>query len=183
MKRMILFLTLMVIASPSWLTGAPPSATSEAMALRIRWQRLVNDQGETCDRCGVTGSAVTQAVSQLRKCLKPLKIRVVLEKKSITSLEFSEDPLQSNRIWVMEKPIEDWLSAKPNQSPCSSACGSSDCRTLVVDGKTYEGIPAELIIKAGLLAAAHLYQGGSPALQPSRQTEQNQDCGTPIAPK
>lgn len=182
MKRIILVLGLMLNASPSWLSGGPPSATSEALALQIRWQRLVNDQGETCDRCGVTGSAVNKAVNQLRRCLKPLKIRVILEQKSIGSAEFAEDPLQSNRIWIMGKPLEDWISAQPNQSLCSSACGSSNCRTLVVDGKTYEGIPAELIIKAGLLAAAHLYQGGSPALQPSRQSEQNHDCGTRNAP-
>lgn len=130
-------------------------------ALLINWQRLVDDKGRTCDRCGTTEMAVEDAVRQLRRSLKEFNIEVVLEKTAIDAVAFSKDTLQSNRIWVAGEPIERWLSASSGKSRCCSACGESDCRTLSVEGKTYEAIPAELIVRAGLMAGARLVQGGA----------------------
>ena len=124
--------------------------------LKISWQRLVDEHGQTCDRCGTTGTAVENAIQKLRRSLKELDIDVVVEKKALTLIMFSKDPLQSNRIWIAGEPIEKWLSATTGQSQCCSTCGDSQCRTITVDGKTYEGIPAELIIKAALVASAQL---------------------------
>ena len=124
--------------------------------LEIRWQRLLDEHGQTCDRCGTTGTAVENAIQKLRRSLKELDIDVVVEKKALTPIMFSKDPLQSNRIWIAGEPIEKWLSATTGQSQCCSTCGDSQCRTVTVDGKTYEAIPAELIIKAALVASAQL---------------------------
>ena len=41
-------------------------------------------------------------------------------------------------------------------SQCCSVCGDNSCRTLQVDGKTYEAVPETLIVKAGLAAASTL---------------------------
>jgi hypothetical protein len=41
-------------------------------------------------------------------------------------------------------------------SPCCDVCSPHDCRTVEVEGQIYETIPAEIIIKAGLLAASQL---------------------------
>jgi hypothetical protein len=131
----------------------------EMKTLKIIWQRLVTERGQTCDRCGTTETAVDEAVQKLNRSLKELGIDVVLEKKKLSPSTFRKDPLESNRIWVAGEPIEKWLSATSGQSKCCSACGESDCRTVTVDGKTYEAIPAELIVKAGLLAGAQLLQG------------------------
>jgi hypothetical protein len=139
-------------ASPSG-NGA---RTADEQALRVRWQRLVDDKGQTCDRCGGTERATEQGVNTLRRCLKPTGIQVVLDKTALTPAEFAKDPLESNRIWIADKPFEEWLQAKVGKSQCSGACGQSECRTLTVDGKTYDTIPAELIVRAGLLAAASL---------------------------
>ena len=127
--------------------------------LPIRWQRLVDEQGQTCDRCGTTETAVEDAIQKLKRSLKELDIDVVLEKKALSPSTFSKDPLQSNRIWIAGEPLEAWLSATSGQSQCCSTCGDSECRTVTVDGKTYEAIPAELIVKAGLLAGAQLLHG------------------------
>lgn len=127
--------------------------------LKIVWQRLVDERGQTCDRCGTTETAVKEAVQMLKRALKELGIDVVLEKKILRPSTFLKDPLESNRIWVAGKPIEKWLSATSGQSRCCSTCGDSDCRTVTVDGNTYEAIPAELIVKAGLLAGAQLLHG------------------------
>lgn len=124
--------------------------------LHIVWQRLVDERGQTCDRCGTTDTAVVEAVQKLKRSLKELGIDVVLEKKTLSPSTFLKEPLESNRIWIGGEPIEKWLSATTGQSKCCSTCGESDCRTVTVEGRTYEAIPAELIVKAGLLASAQL---------------------------
>ncbi|MBC7354039.1 MAG: DUF2703 domain-containing protein [Thermogutta sp.] len=124
--------------------------------LTITWQRVVDDQGNTCSRCGATEQAVDEAVRLLNQTLKTLGICVVAEKKTLTPAEFSRDPLQSNRVFIQGRPLEDWLGATVGKSPCCSVCGDAECRTLTVEGTTYESIPSELIIKAGLLAAAEI---------------------------
>lgn len=134
-------------------------STKPIQTLRIRWQRLVNAKGQTCDRCGMTETAVVDAAEKLSRCLKELDIAVILEKEAINESTFLEKPLESNRIWIDGKPLEAWLGAISGQSRCCSACGDEDCRTVTIDGKTYEAVPAELIVKAGLLAAAQLIRG------------------------
>jgi len=130
--------------------------------LHVRWQRLVDESNQTCDRCGATGSAVEGAVEMLKRAFKELGIEVVLKTEVLSQATFAQDPLESNRIWIGGLPIEWWLSATSGKSQCCSACGDADCRTMTVDGKTYEAIPVELILKAGLLAAARLLQPDQP---------------------
>jgi hypothetical protein len=146
--------------------------------LKIRWERLVDEKGQTCDRCGATENAIEDAVKKLKRSLKELQIDVVLEKNAISLSTFSKDPLQSNRIWIVDKLIEQWLSATTGQSKCCSTCQDSDCRTLTVDGRTYEAIPAELIVKAGLLAGAQLFQGESQSTccPPGELPKEKQRC-------
>lgn len=129
--------------------------------LRIRWQRLLDEANQTCPRCGITEAEIERAVNLLRQSLSALGIQVILEKEALNREEFSADPLQSNRIWIAGKTIEEWLSAGTGKSQCCSACGDSDCRTMIVDGRTYEAIPAELIIKAGMIAGAQMVQSGT----------------------
>jgi hypothetical protein len=124
--------------------------------LQIKWQRLVDEQGETCVRCGITEGSVEEAAERLRKTVKSLDIDVALEKVVIDPSDFEEAPLESNRIWIAGKPLEDWLSATISQSQCGTACGDSECRTMVIDGKAYESISADLIVKAGLRASSDL---------------------------
>lgn len=134
----------------------------EMKTLTIRWQRLVDDQGRTCDRCGATESAVEGAVQKLQRALRELGIDVVLEKHTVDRATFDKDPLQSNRIWIGGKPLEEWLSATTGRSQCCSTCGEAECRTVTVGGETYEAIPPQLIMKAGLMAGAHLLDAELP---------------------
>lgn len=121
--------------------------------LPIVWQRLVTADGETCERCGNTYMEMLRAVEKLREQLAPLGVEPILRTKTLTEQEFRTQPQESNRIWIDDKPLEEWLDAKTGQSPCCSACGDADCRTLEVDNTIYESIPEELIIQAGLKAA------------------------------
>lgn len=54
------------------------NATADATLdpLVIRWQRLVNDSGQTCDRCGATEQAVRQASRRLQQALRRFGVRV-----------------------------------------------------------------------------------------------------------
>lgn len=124
-------------------------------ALKIRWQRLLSD-GRTCPRCGSTGEEIEKAVSILKQILAPLGIKVVIEKSELSPVEFGENPLESNRIWIDDRPLEEWIGGKVGQSPCCDVCSPYECRTVEAEGEVYETITADLIVKAGLVAASKL---------------------------
>lgn len=127
----------------------------------IVWKRLVKG-GETCTRCGNTGRELEAAVAKLAASLRPLGIEPVLETREIDEDAFKANPSESNRVWIAGKPIEEWLDANVGMSRCCSVCGESDCRTLEVGGRTYEAIPEEQFIKAGLMAGSQMMTVASP---------------------
>lgn len=135
-------------------------------SLPIRWQRLVKD-GVTCTRCGNTEVEVRRATETLRQVLAPLGIEPNLEVVSVDETAFAASPLESNRIWIADRPMEDWLSGSVGSSRCCSVCGDSDCRTLEIRGTTFETIPETLVVKAGLLAAAGLLDQSAPPVVPA----------------
>ena len=124
--------------------------------LPIIWQRLVIQNGETCERCGNTYMEMLRAVETLRAQLLPLGIEPVLRTKIIAEQDFKAHPQESNRIWIADKPLEEWLNADVGQSQCCAACGDANCRTLELDTTVYESIPQELIIQAALKAVAFI---------------------------
>ena len=125
--------------------------------LTIRWQRLVNESSQTCVRCGETGGTLKTAFSKLKKSLSELEIEVELKEETLDFSIFTKDPLQSNRIWIGGKTIEEWIGATVGKSQCCEVCGDSECRTISFGQNTFETIPEDLIIRAGLLAAAELF--------------------------
>jgi hypothetical protein len=126
------------------------------MELRITWQRLVDDQGQTCDRCSATGNAVRRGVEMLHEALAPLGIAVIAEERMLGRAEFMRAPLESNRIRIGGRMLEEWLGADTGQSRCCGPCGEEECRSVSFREQYYEAIPTELVLKAGLMAAAHL---------------------------
>ncbi len=126
--------------------------------LIISWHGLV-EHGSTCPRCGDTGKEVRIAARTLTPALAPLGITVVLEQGALSMEEFERTPLESNRILVQGRPLEEWVGAETGQSPCCDVCGPNDCRTVSVDGTSYETVPADLVVRAGLIAAASMISG------------------------
>ncbi len=120
----------------------------------VVWQRLVNADGRTCDRCGSTGAALAGAMAKLGPLLAPLGLEPVLQTREIDEAAFAQAPLESNRIWLGGRPLEHWLGASVGSSPCCDACGDRPCRTVECGGTSHEAIPEEVILKAALLAAA-----------------------------
>ncbi len=129
--------------------------------LKITWQRFVDEKGQTCQRCGSTEKQIQKALQSLKASLAPLGLKVTLEKKSLDPTTCAKDISQSNRIWIGDRALEEWLGAKVGKSLCGFCCTELgeqvECRTVEVEGQVYETIPANLIIRAGLLAASDLY--------------------------
>ena len=113
--------------------------------LKITWQRLTTDS-KTCPRCGSTEKELDKAVLILKK---KLEARVTLEKAEIALDEFNKNPLESNRIFLNGKSLEELLDGTTGQSQCCSVCGDKNCRTLELNGKSHEVITADMIVGAG----------------------------------
>ena len=105
----------------------------------------------------------SKAVETLRAVLRPLNIIPLLDVLEIDEATFEADPLESNRIWIAGRPLEDWLGGNVGGSRCDSVCGGSDCRTVQVEGVRLETIPGRLIVKAALLAASEKDLGAEDA--------------------
>lgn len=129
--------------------------------LTIKWQRLIDEMGGTCGRCGATEKEVEKASRVLEQLVSPLGLKVVVEKIQLNYGTFRTNPLASNRIWINDRPVEEWLEAQVGQSPCCTGpCHGEECRTIVIEGKCHEVISADMIIKAGLSAASEMTETG-----------------------
>ena len=142
--------------------------------LPIIWQRLVDSRGRTCTRCGATHEALEHAVAKLKGALAPLGLEPALEIREISEAAFKSDPSASNRIWIADRSLEEWLGASAGSSQCCSVCGDSECRTVELGETVFEEIPEELILKAALVAAAQALAPAGDA--PAGKGEQN-SCG------
>lgn len=125
--------------------------------LVIEWQRMLDEQKQTCPRCGSTEQEAEKAVQELNQLLNQSEIVVNLVKKAIDPVSFKKDVLQSNKILIAGKTLEEWVGAKTGQSKCCETCGEAECRTVEYADETHEAIPADLIVRAGLVAAARLF--------------------------
>lgn len=130
-------------------------SSKQGQVMIIKWQRLLSED-ETCPRCATTEEELDKALNILNQSLSVMNIHVTLEKESLSVKEFEKDPLRSNRIWINGIPLEDYIAGEAGQSQCCDVCSSNECRTIEVEGKTYEAIPSEIIVKAGLIAASQM---------------------------
>ena len=150
--------------------------------LTIQWQRLVDEGGKTCERCSSTGSNVHKAYSILQKSLAPLDIEVKLKEKGLDPVACAKDIMESNRIWINDRPLEEWLNAGVGRSSCGSCSdkvgNDTDCRTIIMKENTYEDIPVELLLKACLLAASELMDTESQASCCGNKDKENCDPGS-----
>lgn len=119
--------------------------------LTIYWQRLVSESS-TCPRCSSTEDELEKAVLELKK----QGIKVALEKSELTLEEFEEDPIESNRILLNGKSLENLLNGQTGSSQCCDVCGDNKCRTVELKGETHEVITAKMIVEAGLKAISSI---------------------------
>jgi hypothetical protein len=116
--------------------------------LEIEWRHLEKD-GKTCDRCSNTGESVQTAYDMLVQQLRPEGWQVVVKETLLTADEIAE----SNAILLNGVPIEQLLPNARKTENCCASCGDllgapTLCRALIMDGRTYDAIPAALIVEA-----------------------------------
>lgn len=114
----------------------------------VIWQRLVDEKGETCDRCDKTYLNLEYVIKKLEPLFNGMGIEVDFQKKALSLDEFKRNPLSSNEIIINGKKIEDILNLKVGQSCCCGPCGDSECRTVIDETGEKEVIDKRLIIKA-----------------------------------
>lgn len=107
-----------------------------------------------------------RAFEKLKQSLRPLGIEPTLEIREIDERSFKANPSESNRIWIAGRPMEEWLGASVGSSPCCSVCGALECRTVEVEGTTFETIPEKLFLKAALVASSQLLSAGGEVSAP-----------------
>ncbi len=167
MRRLWILLTAAIVLVGCGRDGATTAEGDATMILTVNWQRLVTEDGQTCDCCGGTQEELRKAIGTLRESLRPLGIEVASVQEALSTEECAADIIGSNRILIEGRSLEEWLGGEVGQSPCESCCTAIgedvDCRTVNVDGTTYEVIPAQLIVRAGLLAASQLMQAPLPS--------------------
>jgi hypothetical protein len=91
------------LAAWAGLKAAPAGVARRGLQpLPIVWQRLVTN-GQTCTRCGDTGSELEAAMATLALALQPLGIEPVLETQAIDAAAFQSDTAASNRVWIADR--------------------------------------------------------------------------------
>ena len=122
-------------------------------ALKIRWKRLVDSTGQTAAIHSATEQGINAAVQTLKASLEPLGVEVVLQKADMTQEQFTEAPLNSNRIWLNGKLLETYLpDTKSGQVQDKES--KIAFRTVNFGGTAFKDVPAKMIEHAGVIAAA-----------------------------
>jgi uncharacterized protein DUF2703 len=124
------------------------------MELKIRWQRLRDPAGSRCESCLRTLNHVRTASAKLRKACHAFGIEV----PPVEVSRAASGAMESNRVWINDRPLEQWLGAEVGRSDCRCVCGKHDCRALYLKGRRYEGVPEELLLRAGLTAMLKLLE-------------------------
>lgn len=120
--------------------------------LVICWQHVVCQNDDPCERCINTPLEIQQAFEDLKSSLAGLGITVTYEEKKITE--------HDEHIYINDRDIIDLIKGEHVTTTCAECLDDQGnprtCNALKLGEDTYEVIPAELIVKAGLTAASEL---------------------------
>jgi len=114
-----------------------------------------------CNNCGVSAKEMKKAYSTLKRELATEGVKVKLKKVKANA----ECAMPSaSRVWMSDVPMEVWLGAKTEMAMCGGCKdkpeGGMSHASMVMDGKTYDAVSADLIVQAGHKAADHLLANG-----------------------
>ncbi|MCX7822877.1 MAG: DUF2703 domain-containing protein [Syntrophobacterales bacterium] len=123
-------------------------------SISLRWYHLVDENGNTCDRCDQTLLNLEKVISVIKPAFEEFDITIDFEKVALSYDEFKRNPLASNQITIDGRPLETILDLKVGKSPCCGPCAGNDCRTLVIKGVERDVIEARVILKAILESIA-----------------------------
>lgn len=125
----------------------------------MEWQRGAADACQHCDACGVSGDEIRAAAAQLRAKLAAKNVRVQVVERSASDGPPARPSV--SRMWVCDIPLETWLGARAATTSCTEAKSAAAVRPAIyLDDKSYSVIPAELMVKAGVMAGNLLLEHG-----------------------
>jgi hypothetical protein len=149
---------LVLLCIPLAMDAEAPVQNTEP-TLVIRWQHTVCQNENPCERCINTPLEIQRAYKDLKASLTGLGIVVTFEEKKMKE--------HDDHIFINDHDITDLLEGETIRTACLNCLDDKGdprtCNTLKLGDNTYEVIPAELIIKAGLVAASELV---TPAPEP-----------------
>ena len=127
----------------------------------LSWQRPQAAACKGCEKCGATEAEMQKAVAQLKEKLAERGVRVKLE-EGIGARAGKKAIISATNVWVCDVPLETWLGAGIGVKPCDCSSGGQamSCKVVSLDGQSYKLIPADLVVRAGLLAADMLIEKG-----------------------
>jgi hypothetical protein len=167
MKRLLagLFLCVLLVSCGTERSEMQADSGADVVAeaantLALKWERFTYGDRDVCQRCMDTGTEIRRAFQRLSADLASVGVDVELDEDVLSGEEAAADMCRSNSIWIAGKPLETWLGAEVGESHCKGCCEAmgSDvlCRTITYEGKTYEAIPADLIVTAAYAAASEM---------------------------
>jgi hypothetical protein len=138
----------------------------------ISWQHAKQEVCLGCKKPGLDEDGIKSAAKSLEKRLTDKGIKV----KWVEKDPDPKAPAGTNDIWVCDIPVATWLGGQVATRPC---CQGSVSRSMALDGRTYEVIPAELVVRAGLSAADMLIEQGK--IDPTKLKARSGCSGCPSA--
>jgi len=132
----------------------------EAKVLTIAWQHSPEKEGTKCEKCLAKKAEIQKAYESLKNSLPSLGIQVALTEEPVKTMSCGMVLSQSSKICIGGRMLEEWLGAELGPGTCGKGCtrapGEAQCVSLKLEGETYEVVPADLIVKAGLVAASDM---------------------------
>jgi len=128
----------------------------------LSWQRPQAAACKGCEKCGPTQAEMQKAAAQLNEKLAGRGVRVRVE-EAVGARPGKKAIVSGTNVWVCDVPLETWLGAGIGVKPCDCSSGgqSMSCKVVNLNGQSYQVIPADLVVRAGLLAADMLIEQGS----------------------
>lgn len=119
--------------------------------LEIEWKHFAAG-GETCERCGQTGTALLSAVEELREEFSSAGVKIHLTETLLDKTRIAE----SNEIRMNGVLLEEILSASVVTTDCPS-CGTlagenTCCRAIEIGDELFEDVPVRVIKEAAYRA-------------------------------
>jgi hypothetical protein len=142
-------------------------AKDVAQVIKLAWHKVTQDDGTICPLSTDTQAQVELAAEELRSTLAPNGVDVVVETLTPEKVEGQE--CLCNRVLVQGRFVDEWLGAEIARTPCSGCPNQAGCATgsgsgracggqtaLIYQGRAHDIVPANLIVMAGMIAAADL---------------------------
>lgn len=168
---------LLAILLAGFIIAAGTTTVDAKPLLYLQWQKASAEKCSDCDKCVTNVKEVKAAYKTLKRELADKGVKVKL--REIKHANMAPATPSASNMWVGDVPLELWLDARAETKPCGGCeknpAGGMLHSSLVVNGQTYDSVPANLMVQAGHKAADHLLTNGS--IDPASFAKPAGGCG------